>query len=164
MSLSGQSPARTGLYKVPFKGNERPWAKVVPPAPWGDRPVAGKPLGALLAAAGYTSKLVGKAHVPLSFTEGLDGSTNREAAKTALGQDFYERLRRFAAENPGKQVGPITRQAIEFIASNKDQPLLCYVGHHVPHIPLVARTQLKAKYETKWKRQPVRIHPHYAAM
>jgi uncharacterized sulfatase len=38
------------------------------------------------------------------------------------------------------------------------------VGHHVPHIPLEARTELKRKYEAKWRRQPAAVHPHYAAM
>jgi len=34
MVLSVQSSARTGLYKVPFQGNNRPWAKVTPPKNW----------------------------------------------------------------------------------------------------------------------------------
>jgi arylsulfatase A len=164
MILSGQSSARTGLYKVPFKGNERPWAKVVPPPAWGDRPVASKPLGALLSAAGYTCRLVGKVHVPPAFTAGLEGKIISEKARAALGEPFYRKLLGFCGGNPEKQVGPITRQAIEFIASNKGRPLFCYVGHHVPHIPLLARAELKKKFETKWKRQPAKVHPHYAAM
>ena len=164
MILSGQSSARTGLYKVPFQGNDRPWAKVKPPEPWGNRPVDAKPLGSLLSQAGYTSKLVGKAHVPKAFTEGLDGATDPAQAVAALGQEFHHTLQTFSERNPGKQVGPITRQAIEFIASNRDRPFFCYVGHHVPHIPLVARAELTKKYEAKWKTQPSAIHPHYAAM
>jgi arylsulfatase A len=164
MILSGQSSARTGLYKVPFRGNNRPWAKVIPPESWGDRPLNAKPLGLLLAEAGYTSKLVGKVHVPKAFTEGLSGTTDPAQAKAALGRRFHDKLRSFAASNPGKEVGRITQQAIEFIASNKDRPFFCYVGHHVPHNPLVARAELTQKYAAKWKRQPTRIHPHYAAM
>ena len=164
MILSGQSSARTGLYKVPFQGNDRPWAKVKPAEPWGDCPVDAKPLGSLLSQAGYTSKLVGKVHVPKAFTEGLDGATDPPRAMAALGQKFHHTLQVFAESNPGKQVGRITRQAIEFIASNTDRPFFCYVGHHVPHIPLVAREELTKKYEAKWKTQPTLIHPHYAAM
>ena len=70
MILSGQSSARTGLYKVPFQGNDRPWAKVVPPENWGYRPIDSKPLGAILTGGGYASKLLGKVHVPKAFTEG----------------------------------------------------------------------------------------------
>ncbi len=164
MILSGQSSARTGLYKVPFRGNDRPWAKVVPPENWGSRPVDSRPIGAILSDGGYTSKLLGKVHVPKAFTKGLDGDTDVAGAEATLGQAFYQKLIRFSDENPGKKVGPITQQAIEFIASNKDQPFFCYVGHHIPHIPLVARQELTDKYEAKWKRQPADIHPHYAAM
>ncbi len=164
MILSGQSSARTGLYKVPFQGNDRPWARVTPPTAWGDRPVGGQPLGAVLAEAGYTSKLVGKSHVPPAFLERMDGESNPQAARVALGDSFHQKLLEFAQRNPEKQIGPICLQAVEFIASHAEQPFCCYVGHHAPHIPLVARDDLKRKYESKWKRQPVRIHPHYAAM
>ena len=164
MILSGQSSARTGLYKVPFQGNDRPWAKVVPPENWGNRPINSQPLGAILSGGGYASKLVGKVHVPQAFTEGLDGKANPNTAEAALEKTFYGRLLGFAKDNPGKGVGPITQQAIEFIASNKDRPFFCYVGHHIPHIPLVARDELTEKYEAKWERQPMDVHPHYAAM
>lgn len=164
MILSGQSSARTGLYKVPFRGNDRPWARVIPPENWGDRPVDAKPLGAILSGGGYISKILGKVHVPKAFAEGLDADTDVARAKAALGQAFYQKVIRFSDENPGKQVGPITQQAIEFIASSKGKPFFCYVGHHIPHIPLVARKELTDKYEAKWKRQPAGIHPHYAAM
>ena len=164
MILSGQSSARTGLYKVPFPGNDRPWARVVPPENWGTTPVDSKPIGAVLASGGYTSKLVGKVHVPKAFVEGMNGETNVSRAADALGQTFYEKLVDFSRENPGKQVGPITQQAIEFIASNKDQPFFCYVGHHIPHIPLVAREELTRKYEAKSRKHTADIHPHYAAM
>ncbi len=164
MILSGQSSARTGLYKVPFQGNDRPWAKVVPPENWGYRPIDAKPLGAILSDGGYVSKLLGKVHVPKAFAEGLDGTTVPQKAKAALGETFHQKLLDFARSNPGKEVGPITRQAIEYIASNKDGPFFCYVGHHIPHIPLVAREELTRKYESKWRLQPADVHPHYAAM
>jgi len=162
--LSGQYCARTGLYKVPFKGNDRPWARIIPPEPWGDRPVHAKPLGLLLSDAGYQCMLVGKGHVPKSFSAGFNGKSNPDKARSALGKQFYEKVSHFATANPGKKVGPITRQTIEFIATNKDKPFFCYVGHHIPHIPLQARADLVEKYETKWKSHPGKIHPHYAAM
>ena len=164
MILSGQSSARTGLYKVPFPGNDRPWARVIPPENWGVAPVGAKPIGAVLKSGGYTSKLIGKVHVPKAFLEGMDGATNVERAQSTLGRHLYERVVAFAAKNPGKQVGSITQQAIEFIASNSDRPFFCYVGHHVPHIPLVAREELTVKYEEKSRRHSSLIHPHYAAM
>jgi uncharacterized sulfatase len=165
MILSGQYSARTGLYKVPFRGNDRPWAKIVPPANWGDRPVNGsKPIGAILASGGYASKIIGKVHVPPAFVEGLDGKTDERRAVQTLGRDFYDKVVAFSKENSGKEVGSITRQSIEFIASNSDRPFFCYVGHHAPHIPLVARQELTQKYEAKWHSQPTAIHPHYAAM
>ena len=164
MILSGQYSARTGLYKVPFKGNDRPWARVVPPEPWGEGPVHAEPLGVLLSKGGYESMLVGKVHVPDSFSAGLKGKSDPAKAQEALGKKLYAEVAQFAEANPGKQVGPITRQAIEFIASNRDEPFFCYVGHHIPHIPLEARDELIQKYEAKWKQQPGKIHPHYAAM
>lgn len=164
MILSGQYNARTGLYKVPFKPNDRPWAKIIPPELWGKSPVNAEPLGALLTRGGYESKIVGKIHVPEAFRTGMTGKSNPENAKAALGKSFYNKVTQFSEANPGKKVGDITQQAIEFIASNKDKPFFCYVGHHIPHIPLVARAELNKKYEEKWKRKPGKIHPHYAAM
>jgi uncharacterized sulfatase len=164
MILSGQYNARTGLYKVPFKPNDRPWAKIIPPAPWGDSPVNAEPLGVLLTRGGYESKIVGKVHVPEAFSSGMTGKSNPEKAEAALGRSLHKKVTQFSDANPGKKVGPITREAIEFIASNRDKPFFCYVGHHIPHIPLVARAELNSKYEEKWKRQPGKIHPHYAAM
>lgn len=164
MILSGQSSARTGLYKVPFKGNERPWASVIPPVPWGDQPVDSQPIGALLAKGGYRCSLVGKVHVPPAFVAGMDSPSNPEAARAALGEQFYAKLLAFTRDNPEKQIGPICRQAIDFIASQSEGPFFCYVGHHAPHIPLEPRADLKAKYEARWQQRPAAIHPHYAAM
>lgn len=180
MILSGQYNARTGLYKVPFKPNDRPWAKIIPPELWGDSPVNAEPLGVLLTRGGYESKIIGKIHVPEAFTTGMTGKSNSstdpfqlknreifsypENAEAALGKSFYNKVTEFSEANPGKKVGTITKQAIEFIASNKDKPFFLYVGHHIPHIPLVAREELNRKYEEKWKRNPGKIHPHYAAM
>lgn len=162
--LSGQYNARTGLYKVPFKGNKRPWARVIPPEPWGDRPVNSEPLGSLLSKGGYESLIVGKVHVPAPFSAGMDGKSDPEKSQAVLGEQLQGEVNQFVEANPGKEVGPITGQAIEFIASNKDKPFFCYVGHHIPHIPLEAREEMINKYEAKWKKQPGKIHPHYAAM
>jgi uncharacterized sulfatase len=164
MILSGQYNARTGLYKVPFKPNDRPWAKIIPPEPWGDSPVNADPLGVLLTRGGYESIIVGKVHVPEAFSAGMTGKSDPENAKAALGKSLYKKVTQFSEANPGKKVGPITREAIEFIASNRDKPFFCNVGHHIPHIPLVTREDMNRKYEEKWKQQPVKIHPHYAAM
>lgn len=164
MILSGQYNARTGLYKVPFKPNDRPWAKIIPPKLWGRSPVNAEPLGVLLTRAGYESRIIGKIHVPEAFSTGMTGKSDPENAETALGKSFYNKVSEFSEANPGKKVGSITKQAIDFIASNKDKPFFCYVGHHIPHIPLVAREELNRKYEEKWKRNPGKIHPHYAAM
>ena len=164
MIFSGQYNARTGLYKVPFKPNDRPWAKIIPPKLWGKSPVNAEPLGVLLTRGGYESKIIGKIHVPEAFTTGMTGKSNPENAEAALGKSFYNKVTEFSEANPGKKVGTITKQAIEFIASNKDKPFFCYVGHHIPHIPLVSREELNKKYEEKWKRNPGKIHPHYAAM
>jgi uncharacterized sulfatase len=162
--LSGLYSARTGWYKVPFRGNDRPWAKVVPPENWFDSLWNARPVAALLTGGGYESALVGKEHVPDDLMAGFEGKTDKEKARAALGDAFYGKVVAFSEENPGKQVGPITRQAIEFIASNKEKPFFCYIGHHIPHIPLEAREELIQKHEAKWQDTEVRIHPHYAAM
>jgi uncharacterized sulfatase len=94
----------------------------------------------------------------------MDSPADPEAARATLGEQFYEKLLAFTRDNPEKQLGPICRQAIDFIASQSEGPFFCYVGHHAPHIPLEARADLKAKYETRWQQRPAAIHPHYAAM
>ena len=169
MILSGQSPARTGVYKVPFMPNDRPWAKVIPPENWGDHPVEGTTLGQWLTGIGYASELVGKTHVPPAYLQGMRVISTQRPESNAriakiLGDEFSARVNRFADANSGKLVGALTQQAIFFIAENKDRPFFCYIGHYAPHVPLEARDELKRKYEDKWRRFPVAIHPHYAAM
>jgi uncharacterized sulfatase len=169
MILSGQYPARTGVYKTPFMPNDRPWAKVIPPKNWGDHPVKGTSLGQWLTAIGYASELVGKADASPAYLEGMRviGAPQPESdarIATILGDGFSARVDRFARANPGKLVGAITQEAIHFIAANKDRPFFCYVGHYAPHVPLEARDDLKRKYENKWQKFPAAIHPHYAAM
>ncbi|MFA5058539.1 MAG: sulfatase [Opitutaceae bacterium] len=177
MILSGQYSARTGVYKTPFMPNDRPWAKIIPPTNWGNHPVQGTSLGQWLAGMGYATELIGKADAAPAFLEGMhvvwrdfapsigaDQAERGAQIATILGADFSARVNRFTRANPGKFVGPVTQEAIRFIAVNKDRPFFCYVGHYAPHVPLEARDELKRKYEKKWRSFPAAIHPHYAAM
>lgn len=163
MILSGQYSARTGLYKVPFVSNERPWARILPPENWGSSPVDGTTIGRVLTEAGYDAVLVGKTHVPPPFLEGLRVHPEVKVEKT-LDDEFEAKVGAFVRANPENDVGLITQQAVRFIAANDGQPFFCYVGHYMPHIPIEARSELRIKYETKWKKNHVSIHPRYAAM
>ena len=165
-TLCGQYPSRTGIYDVPCAVTRRPWARLIPPPHWGDRPRVGIAMAELLGPAGYACAHIGKKHEPLAFRAGFEAEDSCDSVELAphVGESLADEISRFSEENPGKKAGLITERAIRFMTARRDQPFLCFVAHHLVHVPLDVRGDLKSGYEEKWDRCRVKIHPHYAAM
>ena len=90
-----------------------------------------------LRDAGYATACIGKWHLGgqgfLPIDQGFDyyhaGNAVTKPSVTEGGRGEYD----------------LTRQAIEFIETNRARPFFLYLAHNSPHIPYSARTNLVAK-------------------
>jgi len=160
--MTGQYPARTGIYDF-IPGHWRPYAKLIPPPNRLALPPETTTLAEALKPGGYVSSSIGKWHLGRKPTDHGFVNPPREDAGH-LPDAFVKEVDGFARANPGKQVGPLTQQAVRFIEANRDRPFLCFLSHHAVHIICKARRELIDKYEAKAKRTKTEIYPTYAAM
>lgn len=174
--FTGRAPARLGMTMI-TSPHKRPWAKLTPPPNAYAVPLDVPMLAGRLADAGYVSTLIGKWHhgygnnphrldrvvmppgtgparpeIALGFVEPPSGRP--------LGDSPAER---FARDNPGKNLGPQTLQAVRFLEENHDRRFFLMLSYHAVHIPMEARPDLVAKYEQRGSRD-AGIDPRYAAM
>ena len=162
--MAGQYPARTGIYDF-IPGHLRPWAKLTPPPNTMALPLETITLADALNESGYVSTSIGKWHLGHQPTDqGFVAPPRANTGLDALPPALAKRVTDFAKANPGKTVGPLTKQAVQFIAANRERPFLCFLSHHAVHIICQARQALIDKYQAKAKRQETRIYPTYAAM
>jgi len=161
---TGQYTARTGIYDF-IPGHWRPFAKLTPPPNRLALPPEKVTLADALAAGGYVSTSIGKWHLGHSpLQQGFVAPPKGNAGMDALPEALAGKVADFAKANPGKQVGPLTKQAVQFMAANRDRPFLCFLSHYAVHIVCQARSELIKKYQEKAKRQETPIYPVYAAM
>jgi len=161
---TGQYTARTGIYDF-IPGHWRPFAKLTPPPNRLALPTESTTLAEALAPGGYVSTSLGKWHLGHSpEQQGYVQPPQGDEGLDALPDAFAKKVQAFAKANPGKRVGLLTRQAVQFMAANCDRPFLCFLSHHAVHIRCQARDELVRKYQAKAKRQETPIYPVYAAM
>jgi len=161
---TGQYTARTGIYDF-IPGHWRPHAKLIPPPNRLALPLETATLAEALAPGGYVSTSIGKWHLGHSpLQQGFIQPPRGDEGLDALPEALAKKVDDFAKANPGKQVGPLTRQAVQFMAAHRDEPFLCFLSHHAVHIVCQARDELVRKYREKAKRQKTPIYPVYAAM
>jgi len=161
--MTGRYPARIGVYDF-IPGHLRPWAKLKPPANARTLPLEDVTLAEALAPAGYVSCSIGKWHLGKPPTEQGFAAEPSGPPPVDRPAAYADALARFARENPGKRVGPLTEKAVRFIEENRDRPFLCFLSHNAVHIPVQARGDLCAKYKAKAAAHPTEINPDYAAM
>jgi len=162
--MTGQYTARTGIYDF-IPGHWRPYEKLIPPANRLELPPEQVTLAEALAPGGYVATSIGKWHLGYpSLKQGFVAPPKGNQGLDALPEAFAKKVADFAKANPGKQVGPLTKQAVQFMAVNRDRPFLCFLSHHAVHIICQARKELVAKYEAKAKTHKTSIYPVYAGM
>ncbi len=126
----------------------------------------------MLSKAGYATALLGKWHLGMEeglhpLDQGFDyfyGTAGSNDPKTTTGKiQVYETFRtarkeedwpvslirgRDEIEMPAKQslfTQRYTKEAIHFIAQNKNRPFFLYLAHNMPHVPIFASERFKSK-------------------
>lgn len=161
--LTGQWPQRTGITDyIDARGGNQPeqWKRNTPllPAAYSDRlALSATTLAELVRPAGYATFFAGKWHLgPEGFwpeNQGFDFNLGGTEAGGPYGGSKY-----FSPyKNPRLPDGPagehlpdrLATETCQFIASHRDKPFLAYLSFYSVHTPLIAREDLKAKYEAK---------------
>jgi len=162
--LSGRFPNRFGLFDFLGGPHNFPWTKLRPPENQ-PMPLQIVTLPEALSAAGYVSCHVGKWHVGNEKQDqGFVQPPAEYNIQRVLPLEFTWKLEDFVRQNPQKNTGLFTDQAVRFLASHQARPFLCYVSYHAVHIPCRGRTELVEKYESKAEQAKTVIDPTYAAM
>lgn len=161
--MTGQWPQRTGI--TDYIGAEAPdkWRRntLLRPAPYSDRLALDAPtLAKALKGAGYATFFAGKWHLgPEGWwpeKQGFDvnmGGIDRGGPYG--GKKYFSPY-----GNPRLPDGPdgehlpdrLATETAKFIAANKDQPFFAYLSFYSVHTPLMAREDLRRKYEEKRER------------
>ncbi len=188
--LTGQSPNRTGVTDYIGAPAPEKWGRNTKllPAPYSDRLAHEKvTLAEMLKTAGYATFFAGKWHLgPEGWfpeNQGFDinmGGLDRGGPYG--GKKYFSPY-----GNPRLSDGPegehlpdrLANETAKFIGANKDKPFIAYFSFYSVHTPLMAREDLKKKYqekkqrlglEAKWGREAerevrlVQEHAVYAGM
>jgi len=187
------SPSRsslmTGAYPERYQMSEhidthrRGWERLSPPLTGIALPTSAVSLADVLIPRGYRSSLMGKWHLGYGDTPyRLDsfemppgrGEKSMRCAfgfveppplsAPGIGAAYDPRLKDFARDNPGKETGPLTLQAIRFIEQNRNRPFFCYLAYHAVHTVPEARKDLVTKYRLRFVAHQQETSPVYAAM
>ncbi|MCO6455696.1 MAG: sulfatase [Pirellulaceae bacterium] len=161
--LTGKYPVRTGItdYINPAGGNQpEKWNRPTPllPAPYNDRLALDEvTLAEALRESGYATFFAGKWHLgPEGFwpeDQGFD--LNRgglERGGPYGGSKYFSPYGnpRLADGPPGEHLPDrLASETVKFIESSGDRPFLAYLSFYSVHTPLMARDDLRQKYERK---------------
>lgn len=162
--MSGQWPQRTGITDyigAPLQPQDWKRNTKLLPAPYADRLKLGTPtLASALKQAGYATFFAGKWHLgpegnsPENF--GFDSNLGGHKGGGPYGGKGY-----FSPyNNPKLSDGPagehlpdrLATETATFIEKNKDKPFFAYYSFYDVHTPLMAREDLRKKYEEKRKK------------
>ena len=162
--MSGQDPARTGVFTVAqsTRGRDQD-RKMIVPQNRTHLPLDRRTIADQLKAAGYATGIFGKWHI------GEDGDyhpLNRgfDEGFTTMGRHFDFKTRPALQVPKGAYLADfLTDCAADFIQRHKDQPFFLYLPHFAVHAPYQAKPELIEKYRD---RPPAGGHrdPTYAAM
>lgn len=164
--LTGQWPQRTGItdYIAPDNSNgPDQWKRntVLLPSPNKDRLALDSPtLAKALKAAGYATFFAGKWHLgPEGFwpeNQGFDINMggNERGGPYGGGKYFSPYGNPRLSDGPPGEHLPdrLAAETAAFIEANKDRPFFAYYSFYDVHTPLMAREDLRKKYEEKRQR------------
>ena len=158
--LSGQWPQRSGITDYIGAPQPKDWKRNTKllPASYTDRLALDSPtLAKSLKAAGYATFFAGKWHLgPEGWwpeNQGFDHNLGGIDRGGPYGGDKYFSPYgnpRLADGPPGEHLPDrLATEAAKFIAVNRDRPFFAYFPFYSVHTPLMARPDLKKKYEEK---------------
>ncbi len=147
--MTGKTPARLHLTTyLPGRANA-PSQRLLHPDINQQLPLEEVTIAEYLRKLGYATALVGKWHLGgAGFGPKEQGFEVVHAPKAGTTPSETE---------GGRAEYELTRQALNFIATNKDRPFFLYLAHYTPHIPLAAKSPLIDKHKKAF-------NPTYAAM
>jgi arylsulfatase A-like enzyme len=166
--LTGQYPARLHVTDW-IAGHKRPFAKLKVPDWTTHLPLETHSLAEAFQGAGYATASVGKWHLggPPYYPErhGFDlnvGGTDKGSPPAYFAPEKIPTL-------PGAKAGEylpdvLTREAVKFIAANKDRPFFLYLPHYAVHTPIAGKPGVVAKYAKKAEAAGVKKNATYAAL
>lgn len=155
--LSGQYSPRHGVYTVanPARGDAKE-RRLVPTENSRKISLDKITIAEALKPAGYISAAFGKWNVGNSPKEqGFDVALDRYDIAGYNGGHFRA--------NGEYLTDRLTKEAVDFITSNRGQPFFLYLSHHAVHTPIQAKDEIAVKYENK-EAQGCHNNPEYAAM
>ena len=162
--MSGQYPARTGIYTVGsidrFDWSKRPLRPVDNIT---QMPLDRELIGARLKAAGYATGMFGKWHLG-DAGEYHPARRGFDEALVTAGKHFDFETKPPVEYPKGQYLADfLTDRAVDFITRHKDEPFFLYLPHFGVHSPHDAKPELVEKFK---KKQGVGGHnnPTYAAM
>jgi arylsulfatase A len=135
--LTGKAPARLRLTTYLPGRADCNSQKLLHPIINQHLPLEEKSVAEYLRDAGYATGYIGKWHLG-----------NKGFLPTEQGFDFYhagDAVTKPSAAEGGKGEYDLTRQAIQFIETNRARPFFLYLAHNSPHIPYSARADLVEK-------------------
>ena len=173
--MTGKHPARLHLTDWLPGRTDRPSQKLLRPAIREGLPLEEVTLAERLKGAGYSTGIIGKWHLGGAGFEptkqGFD--VNVAGDETGTPRSYVAPFRRGDRAMPGLEDAPdgqylTDRLAIEagrFIEGHQGGPFFLYLPHYAPHLPMVAKADVVAKYP-KWNGTPHgrQENPIYAAM
>ena len=171
--LTGRYPQRVGITDWLPGRPDRPDQKLKRPAVAPYLPLAAVTLAEVLKGAGYATAHVGKWHLGGDgfgpTQQGFD--LNVGGDQTGSPRSYFAPFRNKLGVMPGLEKAPageyltdrLAAEAEAFIAANADKPFFLYLPHYAPHVPLVAKPELIAKYPGP-PAHGRQSHPTYAAM
>ena len=147
--ITGKNPAVLHLTTFLPGCSDCPSQKLLHPKIEQNLPLEEKTIAEHLKELGYATACIGKWHL------GGKGFTPKEQ-----GFDFYHpgnAKTKPSATEGGKGEYDLTRMAIKFMETNRNNPFFIYLAHNTPHIPYSAKDELVEKNKNAFE-------PVYAAL
>jgi arylsulfatase A-like enzyme len=163
--MTGKYPQRVGItdyISVNRSNQPEKWERKTRllPAPYADRlPLTEHTLAEALKTGGYATFFAGKWHLgPEGFypeNQGFDiNKGGCEWGAPSAGRRYFSPYGnpRLADGPPGEHLpARLANETAAFIAAHRDQPFFAYLSFYSVHTPLMAREDLRQKYEAKAK-------------
>ncbi len=165
--VTGQYPARLHLTDYMHKKNapmSRPTEKLAGPLNIPHLPTNGVTLGEAFKKGGYVTALIGKWHLgdmdPTKF--GFD--VNIGGCELGHPPSYFSPYKIPTLPDGPKDeylTDRLTREAVQFIETNREKPFFLYLSHYTVHTPIQARPESVAKWNARAAALPPASGPEF---
>jgi arylsulfatase A-like enzyme len=167
--MTGRYPARLQLTDWLPGRADRPSQMLRRPPIRQQLPLEETTLAEALKPAGYSSASIGKWHMggPPFWPEHQGFDRNIGGTQTGSPPGGYFRFKTpslQARDDAEYLTDRLTDEAIALVEQNRARPFFLYLAHYAVHIPLQARPELLARFQTKPTSGSAQHNPIYAAM